>query len=173
MGMLIYDDTHINLACAGSRPFVQAGVGVATGPLHAPACLIKLVFKAWWRPLQTQASQVLALNYLPIRFQLQLLTKNDVNVRSLLQCTLNFTSRRWKDAAIEWDMRTRQTSSSELYFGSSPCQDFSAAGSNQGPQAFWNIATTDRSLFFVHMSWRSRALFRNRRQQWVTVVHSM
>lgn len=85
---------------------------------------------------------VLALHYLPVCFEIRMLSENDATARALLQSTPGFTNVKLEASAIEWDMRERRSVDSDLYFGSSPCQDFSSAGCNKG------TAGSNGSLWF-------------------------
>ena len=78
--------------------------------------------------------QALALSYLPLKFKTIICSESDADVRELLRCTHEFISQPTHEDQIAVDMVTRPSmEGTDLYIGTSPCQDFSSAGTGRGP----------------------------------------
>ena len=84
-------------------------VGVACGQLPTACSFL------------SSLCQALALSYLPLKFTTKICSESDADVRELLRCIhdVNMVTR----PLIE---------GTDLYIGTSPCQDFSSAGTGRG-----------------------------------------
>ena len=107
-----------------------------------------------------QWSQALALSYLGVKFETSMCSEADPDVRELLKITHEYIGKPLGPDQMSCDVRTRPLVESDIYIGTSPCQDYSAAGTNQGPEqieqwciAFWlNHCGSARNLD-VRIQW--------------------
>lgn len=83
--------------------------------------------------LVTGSRRALALSYLPGKFTTTMCSEADGAVRELLRATHEFIGQPLDAERISFDMcDRRQMSGTHLYIGTSPCQDFSSAGTGRG-----------------------------------------
>lgn len=74
----------------------------------------------------------LALSYLGVKFETSMCSEADPDVRELLKITHEYIGKPLGPDQMSCDVRTRPLVESDIYIGTSPCQDYSAAGTNQG-----------------------------------------